>query len=202
MPDPIAPPVPERGSDDMPQMTRRAVVSQFGLLGVMGPIGANTFALLAGSTSAPQVYAANSTIPTDITQDSNPMPLVKIDAYEGRTESEVKALLDAAHRAIVKAFHINERDRYQVFDARPRSHFLMQDTGLGIQRSDKALIITVFSKARPEILKRRLYKEMIDELQRSASIAPTDVMMAIFENGAADWTFGNGEAQFLTGDLG
>ena len=60
----------------------------------------------------------------------------------------------------------------------------------------------MFCKARPEILKRRLYKEMVDELQRSLAIPPSDVMIAIFENGAADWTFGNGEPQFLTGDLG
>jgi phenylpyruvate tautomerase PptA (4-oxalocrotonate tautomerase family) len=77
----------------------------------------------------------------------------------------------------------------------------MQDTGLGIQRSDKMLIITVFSKARPEILKKRLYQEMTDELARSASVPKTDVMICIVENSAADWTFGNGEAQFLTGDL-
>jgi phenylpyruvate tautomerase PptA (4-oxalocrotonate tautomerase family) len=134
--------------------------------------------------------------------ETDNMPLVRIDTYEGRNEGEIKTLLDSAHKAIVKAFHINERDRYQIYNARPRSHFIMQDTGLGIQRTDKALIITVMSKARPEILKRRLYQEMTLELSRSAGIPPSDVMICIMENGSADWTFGNGEAQFLTGDLG
>lgn len=135
------------------------------------------------------------------TENDN-MPLVRFDAFEGRSESEIKTLLDSAHKAIVKAFHLNERDRYQIYDARPRSHFIMQDTGLGIQRTDKALIITVVSKSRPEILKRRLYQEMTQELARSAGIPASDVMIAIIENSSADWTFGNGEAQFLTGDLG
>ena len=134
--------------------------------------------------------------------ESDNMPLVRIDAYEGRSESEIKTLLDSAHRAIVKAFHINDRDRYQIYNARPRAHFIMQDTGLGIQRTAKALIITVMSKARPEILKRRLYQEMTQELSRSAAVPPSDVMICIIENSAADWTFGNGDAQFLTGDLG
>ncbi len=39
----------------------------------------------------------------DATQGYQTMPLVRIDAFEGRSESEVKTLLDAAHRAIVKA---------------------------------------------------------------------------------------------------
>ena len=140
--------------------------------------------------------------PQSIITENDNMPLVRFDAYEGRSESEIKTLLDSAHKAIVKAFHLNERDRYQIYDAHPRSRFVMQDTGLGIQRTDKSLIITVVSKSRPEVLKRRLYQEMTQELARSAGISPSDVMICIIENSSADWTFGNGEAQFLTGDLG
>jgi phenylpyruvate tautomerase PptA (4-oxalocrotonate tautomerase family) len=140
--------------------------------------------------------------PNSFSTESDNMPLVRFDAFEGRSEAQVKTLLDSAHKAIVKAFHLNERDRYQVYNARPRAHFIMQDTGLGIPRTDKALIITVMSKQRPEILKRRLYQEMTQELSRSAGIPPSDVMICIVENSAADWTFGNGDAQFLTGDLG
>jgi hypothetical protein len=43
---------------------------------------------------------------------------------------------------------------------------------------------------------------MTEELARSASIAPSDVMICVIENSAADWTFGNGDPQFLSGELG
>ncbi len=130
------------------------------------------------------------------------MPLIKIDALEGRSQSEVAALLDAIHRAVVKAFHVPVRDRYQVYQAHPKEFMVIQDTGLNISRTDKALIITVISKKRDEILKRRFYKELTEQLASSVSIAPSDVMIAIIENSAADWSFGNGEPQFLTGELG
>jgi hypothetical protein len=39
-------------------------------------------------------------------------PLIRIDVIEGRSEAEIKALLDAAHRAVVAAFKVPERDRY------------------------------------------------------------------------------------------
>jgi phenylpyruvate tautomerase PptA (4-oxalocrotonate tautomerase family) len=164
------------------------------------PAFSRTEALL--SLSAGQIDHEGPSGPDDTTQGNQTMPLVRIDAFEGRSESEVKILLDSAHRAIVKAFHLNERDRYQIYDARPRAHFIVQDTGLGIPRTDKALIITVVSKQRPEILKRRLYQEMTQELAKSASVAPSDVMISIIENGGADWTFGNGDPQFLSGELG
>jgi phenylpyruvate tautomerase PptA (4-oxalocrotonate tautomerase family) len=127
--------------------------------------------------------------------------LVRVDAFEGRSDAEVRTLLDAVHRAIVKAFHIPERDRYQVCQVHPKGHFIVQDTGLGIPRTDKVMIITVFSNHRAEILKRRLYREVTEELSKSSSIAPSDVMICIVENTAADWSFGNAEAQFLTGEL-
>lgn len=130
------------------------------------------------------------------------MPLIKIDALEGRSQSDVAALLDAIHRAVVKAFHVPVRDRYQIYQAHPKGFMVIQDTGLNISRTDKALIITVISKKRDEILKRRFYKELTEQLASSVSIAPSDVMVAIIENSAADWSFGNGEPQFLTGDLG
>jgi phenylpyruvate tautomerase PptA (4-oxalocrotonate tautomerase family) len=102
----------------------------------------------------------------------------------------------------VKAFHVPARDRYQVYHAHPKGFLVIQDTGLNISRTDKALIIAVVSKMRDEILKRRFYKELTEQLASSVSIAPSDVVVAIVENSAADWGFGNGEAQFLTGELG
>jgi phenylpyruvate tautomerase PptA (4-oxalocrotonate tautomerase family) len=157
---------------------------------------------LTGASGGEQPGALIADQHTSRNTEPTAMPLVRIDAYEGRTDTEVKTLLDAAHRAVVKAFHLNDRDRYQIYDARPRAHFIVQDTGLGIQRTEKALIITIVSKGRPEILKRRLYQEMTEELSRSAGVPPSDVMIAIIENTGADWTFGNGDPQFLSGELG
>jgi len=129
------------------------------------------------------------------------MPLIRVDAFEGRSEAEITNLLDAVHRAAVKALHIPERDRYQIYHAHPKGQLIIQDTGLGISRTDKTVIITVVSKKREEILKRKLYEELTRELLNTASIAPSDVVVSLIENSAADWSFGNGEPQFLTGEL-
>jgi hypothetical protein len=191
-------------ADPLNGYSRRNFLTHVGMVGVAR---AALSRVVIAAESTPPAYTQSisreaALINRFSTQENDAMPLVKIDAFEGRSDGEVKALLDAAHRAIVKSFHLNERDRYQIYSAHPKSQFIMQDTGLGIPRTDKALIVTVTSKSRPEILKRNFYAAMVEELNKSASIAPSDVMIAIVENGAADWTFGNGNPQFLTGDLG
>jgi hypothetical protein len=47
------------------------------------------------------------------------MPIVKFDLFEGRDERAIKTLLDAAHRAVVKALGVPERDRYQIVYQHP-----------------------------------------------------------------------------------
>ncbi len=129
------------------------------------------------------------------------MPLVRFDLIEGRSPQEITTLLDAAHRALVTAFSIPERDRYQIVHEHPASHFIVQDTGLGITRSNRVEVLTVTSRPRTEEAKRKFYAELCRELEASCQITPNDVMVSMVINSDADWSFGNGRAQFLTGEL-
>ena len=129
------------------------------------------------------------------------MPLMRFDVIEGRSEAEIKTLLDAAHRAMVAAFKVPERDRYQILQQHPRAHMIVEDTGLGIERSDKVVVVQVISRRRPREKKEALYRLLTEELEKSCGIPPSDVMVAIVENGDEDWSFGHGRAQFLTGEL-
>ena len=47
------------------------------------------------------------------------MPLLRIDVIEGRSEAELKALLDAVHGATLAAFKVPDRDRYQIVHEHP-----------------------------------------------------------------------------------
>lgn len=47
------------------------------------------------------------------------MPLIRFDAVAGRGQEEIKRLLDAAHRALLTAFHVPPRDRYQIYHEHP-----------------------------------------------------------------------------------
>jgi hypothetical protein len=128
------------------------------------------------------------------------MPFLRVDAYEGRTKEQVKELLDAIHRAILSAFGVPLRDRYQIYQEHSESHFIVQDTGLGIDRTNKVLFIGITSKQRTKEQKTNLYTKLREEL-KSCGIEPNDIVVSIVTNSDADWSFGYGRAQFLTGEL-
>jgi len=129
------------------------------------------------------------------------MPLIRFDLVEGRTDAELKTLLDAAHRAMLAAFKVPERDRYQIVHEHKRSHMIVEDTGLGIERSDKIVVVQVVSRARKKKEKVAFYENLCEELERACGIAPSDLMVSIVDNSDEDWSFGFGRAQFLEGDL-
>jgi hypothetical protein len=93
------------------------------------------------------------------------------------------------------------RDRYQVYQEHSESSFVVQDTGLGIDRTKNVVFIGITSRQRTEEQKTNLYSKLIEELE-ACGIVQSDIVVSIVTNSdAADWSFGNGRAQFLTGEL-
>ncbi len=129
------------------------------------------------------------------------MPLLRFDLIEGRTDAELQALLDAAHRAMLAAFKVPVRDRYQIVNEHKPSRMIVEDTGLDIPRTKNIVLVTVITRPRGKKAKQKFYKLLVEELQKSCGIAPTDVMLSLVENTDEDWSFGLGRAQFLEGDL-
>ncbi|MFB5679086.1 tautomerase family protein [Paenibacillus terreus] len=129
------------------------------------------------------------------------MPLLRFDVIEGRSPEQLKKMLDAAHHAMVEAFQVPVTDRYQIVHQHPAHEMIIEDTGLGYPRTKQVVVISIVSKERTSAQKERLYKLLAERLQQECGIEPTDVMVSIVENGQADWSFGVGRAQFLTGDL-
>jgi hypothetical protein len=129
------------------------------------------------------------------------MPLVRIDAIEGRSKDDIKNLLDAVHRAIVSAFAVPQRDRYQIYQEHSESTLVVEDTGLGIERTRKVVVITLTSRPRKQDSKQMFFKHLCRELKTSCDIEPSDVIVSIVTNSDPDWSFGDGNAQLVTGEL-
>ena len=128
------------------------------------------------------------------------MPLLRIDAYQSRAPEQVKALLDGVHRAVLSAFQVPERDRYQVYQEHAPHTLVVEDTGLGIERSPNTIIISMTSRPRPIEQKQAFYQKLVEELG-PCGVMPNDLVVSITINDDVDWSFGHGRAQFLTGEL-
>src|SRR6266436_6004001 len=97
------------------------------------------------------------------------MPLIRVDMIEGRSSDEIKALLDATHRTLVSVFKIPQRDRYQIVHEHPTSHFVVEDTGLGITRTRKCVVIQVTTRPREREAKESFYKLLCRELETTCA---------------------------------
>ena len=64
------------------------------------------------------------------------------------------------------------------------------------------MIVRLASKQRSEEAKVSLYRALAQNLRERLGIEGNDLVVSITENGDADWSFGHGTAQFLTGELG
>ena len=129
------------------------------------------------------------------------MPLLIFEVIEGRSEAELKTLLDAAHRAVLSAFDVPSRDRYQIVHENKAHHMVIEDTGLNLTRTRDLVVVRVITSPRPEQQKQRFYAELSRELKESCGIEGSDLMVSVTTNDKGDWSFANGVAQYLTGDL-
>lgn len=129
------------------------------------------------------------------------MPLLRIDLIEGRDNSVLRNMLDTIHNAMVEAFQVPANDRYQIVHQHPAHEMIIEDTGLGFKRTRDLVVISVVTKKKTLAQKERLYALLAQKLEAECHISPEDLMVSITENTEEDWSFGLGEAQFLTGKL-
>lgn len=78
---------------------------------------------------------------------------------------------------------------------------VLLDTNLGFTRSKDAIVIQVFSRKRDKEAKLNFYRQVATELTQALQIKGSEILISLVENGDAVWSFGWGEAQFVSGKL-
>jgi len=129
------------------------------------------------------------------------MPLLCFDLIQGRSEKQIEMILAVTHEVLVKSFNVPERDRYQIVREHAPSRMIVEDTGLGIERTLNMLVLQVTTRPRSRVMKQAFYKSLVEKLEAACGIAPSDVLVTFVTNTDEDWSFGFGRAQFLTSEL-
>lgn len=129
------------------------------------------------------------------------MPLMKIDMIKGRSEDEIKQILDISYQIMLKAFHAPNGDRYQLVTQHEPYEMQILDTGLGFERTDQVIVFSLVTRPRTTEEKQNFYSELVKELNEQLGIRIEDIMINLTVNTDEDWSFGFGRAQFLTGEL-
>lgn len=125
------------------------------------------------------------------------MPLVRIDLRQGTSPAYRKAIADGVHAAIIESLAIPPDDRFQVISERDADSLIYDPQYLGIQRSDKVVVIQItMSVGRKPAQKRVLFKRIGELLSKSPGLRPEDIFVNLIEVAWENWSFGLGEAQY------
>jgi len=126
------------------------------------------------------------------------MPLVRIDLRQGTSAEYRKALGDGVHRAMIDALAIPPDDRFQVITEHPPEGLIYDPQYLGIHRTDKVVFVQItMSTGRKPMQKRKLYQRIAELLAQSPGVTPEDLVINLVEVSWENWSFGNGEAQYM-----
>lgn len=129
------------------------------------------------------------------------MPLLHFHVIKGRKPEDLRLLLDTAHEAMLEAFKVPARDRYQIVSEHDPAHMVIEDTGLGIPRTDQVVVLQITSRPRSKEQITTFYKLLAERLHTHCALAPSDLVVSIVQNADEHWSFGLGRAQFVTGEL-
>jgi 4-oxalocrotonate tautomerase family enzyme len=127
------------------------------------------------------------------------MPFVRIDAL-GADRARLQGLGRAVHEALIDAIGIPADDLFQVLSSHDGTtgRFRYDPDYLGVHRDDGLVYVDITMRAgRTDEQKRALYARLAELAAKYADIEPRNVFVTIHENQFADWSFGNGVAQYL-----
>ena len=90
------------------------------------------------------------------------------------------------------------RDQFQVIAEHTPGRLVYNSDYLGVERTDGIMIAQVFlSSGRSTAQKKAFYARAAELLAAEAATRPEDVTIVLTENTRADWSLGQGLAQYL-----
>jgi 4-oxalocrotonate tautomerase len=127
------------------------------------------------------------------------MPLVRIDLIEGQSEQYRAQVMEIVYQTLVDVMNVPEHDRFHVITEHAKSNQPFDRDYLGIHRSDNCIFFQItLNSGRSTELKQRFYKTLADRLHEGVKIRREDVFISLVEVPKENWSFGNGEAQYVT----
>lgn len=129
------------------------------------------------------------------------MPLARITLVRGRSATDLRAIADGVHEALVETYAVPPQDRFQIIEQRDPGEIIFDAGYLGIERTDGIVIIQITAGHwRDAAAKQALYDTLANKLVANPGLRREDVQVIISSNDRPDWSFGNGVASYVKGD--
>ena len=126
------------------------------------------------------------------------MPLARIDLAQGKSADYRKTIGDVVYDAMVETLKAPKDDRFQVITEHAPDSFIFDPNYLGIARSKDCVFVQLtLNEGRTVDQKRAFYKAVMAGLHQRLELRPEDLLINLVEVRKENWSFGNGEAQYV-----
>ena len=127
------------------------------------------------------------------------MPLVRIDLLEGKSQEYRQKVGEIVYQTLLDVLSVPNHDRFQVITEHSKSGLSFDRDYLGVHRSDDCIFLQItLNSGRSVELKQRFYKAIADGLHVGVKLRREDVFVNLVEVPKENWSFGNGEAQYVS----
>jgi len=127
------------------------------------------------------------------------MPFVRIDLLEGKTTEYRTKVGQVVYQALLDVLGIPKNDRFQIITEHPKDGLQFDRDYLGVHRSDECVFLQItLNSGRTVEMKQRFYKAVADGLHEALKLRREDVFINLVEVPKENWSFGNGEAQYVS----
>jgi phenylpyruvate tautomerase PptA (4-oxalocrotonate tautomerase family) len=125
------------------------------------------------------------------------MPLVRISLRAGKSAQYRQAVADEVHRSLVEVASVPEQDRFQVLSEHAPAELIYDPSYLGVKRSDNIVMIQITLNQRTQAVKLAIYQTIAARLAKNPGMRPEDVLISLVSVTPEDWSFGEGNAQYV-----
>ena len=126
------------------------------------------------------------------------MPLVRIDLVEGKSDEFREMVGELIYQTLVDILGVPKNDRFQVITEHRKSGLSFDRDYLGVHRSDDCIFLQItLNNGRSVELKQRFYGALTDRLHEGLKLRREDVLINLVEVPKENWSYGNGEAQYV-----
>ena len=126
------------------------------------------------------------------------MPLVRIDLAEGKAPEYGIQIGQIIYQALLDVMNAPKGDLFQIITEHPKAGLQFDRDFLGVHRSDDCIFLQItLNSGRTVEMKQRFYKAVADGLHESLKLRREDVFISLVEVVKENWSFGNGEAQYV-----
>lgn len=123
------------------------------------------------------------------------MPFVRISLRRGKSNEYLRALSASVHKAMTEAFEVPKDDLFHAIHQHEEHELIFDPHYMGGPRTDNYVAVNIVAgRPRSGDVKRRFYKRLVECLQNSPGIVPTDVMVFINSTQPEEWSMSGGIA--------